>query len=110
MAERKPSDQDRQRIKQLLVAEAELHRAVLSTEWAGVRSAWDGLASVNAAHRWLDRLRSRPTAWAAASALAGWWLVRGRRSRVAWLPALYGLWRWWRRHAAPLLRQNAHKS
>ena len=107
MAERGRSQAEREQIKRLLTAEAELHRAVLRTEYANARALWESLTRLSSTGGWIARLRHKAGAWAVASAAAGWWAVRGRRHLSTLLPALYALWRWWRKHGASLIRSRA---
>jgi hypothetical protein len=86
---------DREQLKRLLVAESDLHRAVL-------RSECQRLGSVcSTAFRWQEGLRAlspRSPWWALGSAVVGLLLARRAKPILKWAPAAWTLWRWWRRH------------
>lgn len=86
---------EREQLKRLLVAESDLHRAILGSEWRRLTS-WG-----KAAQHWKDTLSGRATGpawWALGSAAVGLLLTRRWRTWVRWAPTAWTLWRWWRRH------------
>lgn len=93
----------REELKRLLLAEADLHRAVLQTEWQRARSSWSWILTGADWSRWLARL---PHRWAWFGAAAGWLATRRWREFRVWIPALFVLWRWWRRYGSRMLRSG----
>ncbi len=86
---------EREQLKRLLVAESDLHRAVLRSECHRLQSAYSN------AFRCQDGLRAfspRSTWWALGSALTGLFLARRGKPLLKWASAAWTVWRWWRRH------------
>lgn len=97
MPARYPSE-SRRELKRLLIVEANLHRAVLCSEWQMARS-W--LTREFLCLRLRTWLTQQPI-WGLCAGVATAWLASRRWKRLtSWVPAAYALWRWWRRHGTP---------
>jgi hypothetical protein len=81
--------------KRLLVMQADLHRALLRTEAAGLREQWSWLGEASQKARSVSPWISLGAA--ALGLLAAW---RGRRL-ARWIPAVLAAWNWFQRVRAP---------
>jgi hypothetical protein len=77
--------------KQLLILQADLHRAVLETEVASARSR---LLWVTEVREKLPKLSGWVTV---GGAVAGFLVLRRWRTAVKWVPAAVSAWRWLRK-------------
>ena len=70
--------------KQLLIAQADLHRQLLALECSQLRGRWEKTSSFVEQNRW----------WlVGGAAIAGVLSVRHWRGLAQWLPALVTMWR-----------------
>lgn len=86
---------EREQLKRLLVAESELHRAVLRAQCQRVLSLGKAVLPGKSGQGFLS---STSTWWTLGSALAGWLVARRWKPVLKLVPAAWALWRWWRRY------------
>ena len=70
--------------KQLLVAQADLHRQILGLERRRLQGRWDDASGFVVRNRW----------WLLGGAVVvGVFLVRRGRELSGWIPTIFGIWR-----------------